>query len=158
MTTGYIIVEAIFLISAIIAASAFSTTMYSMISDISQIQKENLQKVKNEIRSDFKIIFAYGVAGGNVIKLWIKNMGGDNLQNSLIRLSDIYVKTPDDVIRVPYGNWTYSIVNDANGDNRWGLGETLEIVITLSKPLNEGDYTVKFISYNGAESHYFFSV
>ncbi len=158
MSSGYIIVEAIFLISAIIAASAFSTTMYSMINDINQIQKENLQKVKNKITTSFKIIFAYGKAGNSSIVIWVKNLGGENLQNSLIRLFDIYVKTPSDIIRLSQGDWTYSIVNDVNVDGRWGFGETLEMVINLGSPLAKGDYTVKLVSYNGQVSSYSFSV
>ena len=158
MAGGYVVIEAIFLISAIVAASAFSTTIYSMINDIGQIQRENLAKVKNEITTEFRIIFAYGVAGGNTVKLWVKNVGGDSLPDSLIRLSDIYLKTPSNVLRIPYGGWVYSIVNDENSDGRWGLGETLEITVTLDAPLETGDYTVKFVAYNGFTSSYFFSV
>jgi len=129
-----------------------------MINDIGQIQKENLQKLKNEITTGFRVVFAYGEAGGSNITVWVKNIGGEDLQDSLIRLFDIYVKTPDNFLRIPQSSWDYSIVNDADGDGRWGFGETLEIIINLGFQLAEGDYTVKLVSYNGQTSSYSFSV
>jgi len=162
MPTSYVIVEAILLITAVIAASAFSTTIYSMLNDISQLQQENVKKIKKEVEFDAKIIFVSAKEGDNKIKVWIKNTGREELPHELIKLSDIYLKTPNKLITIPYGgdspSWTYTIINDMNKNARWSVGETIEITITLDFNLDSGDYFVKFVAYTGRSKTYFFSV
>ena len=162
MATSYVITEAILLITAILAASIFYSTMYTLLSDFGQLQRENAQQIKRELQLDFEIVFVSANAGDNKIYVWIKNTGYSNIHEELLKLSEFYLKTSDRFTAITYGNsipgWLYTIVNDVNNDGKWSPGETISAVIQLDYTLTTGDYLLKFVAYTGKDRIYYFSV
>ena len=162
MATSYVVTEAILLITSILAASLFSSTMYTILADFGQLQQENAQQIKRELQLDFEIVFVTAKAGDNKVYAWIKNIGYTNVHGELVKLSEFYLKGENKFTVVTYGSqtpgWSYIIVNDVNSDGRWSPGETLAVVISLNYTLDAGDYALKFVAYTGKARTYYFSV
>jgi len=94
--------------------------------------------------------------------VWVKNTGASEIAQ--IENSDVFFGKINDFRRIPFDStlsvapcWNYSIDND-DGDNRWDVGETLNITINCSTPITAGDYYVKVIVYNGISDEDKFSI
>jgi len=109
-----------------------------------------------------EVFFAVNISSTNV-KVWVKNIGGNEIRKALIEKLDVIFGPRGNFRRIPYNaagppTWTYQIVNDVDGDGNWDFGETIEITIVWDKTLEAGDYYVKVVTYNGISDHYWFSV
>jgi len=162
MASGAFLGEAIILIAAVIAASAFSSTLVSSLGDLTQAQRERSARIRTDVLVEAKVVFATATYGTQTVKIWVKNTGSVKVHQDLVKISEIFVKGPSFIVIVPYGNstpgWTYSILRDSDGDERWSPGETLEITALLNQTILDGDYMVRFVAYTGSRSDYFFAV
>ncbi len=162
MPTGYVIAEAIILIAAIVAASAFSASVFTTLGDLGQAHREKIERLKKELSIDAEIIFATSTSGSSEVKAWVKNTGSSDIHPELVKLSDVFLGNRSMLISIPYQGtslgWTYIAMNDVDNDGRWDPGETLLITITLNFTLSAGEYFVRFVAYLGQRSDYYFSI
>lgn len=154
--------EVILAIVSIVVASTIASVYISNISQATDLQKLQLAKIKEEIEYNCRIVFAYSSKYSNNIKLWVKNNGAKQITSQLIKYSEILLISPTSIKYILYegqaSSWTYNLLNDVDGDNRWDPSETLEITLNLDETLSEGDYTAKLMLFNGRTCEYTFSV
>ena len=149
--------EAIIVVSTIIATSILAAAIFSSLSRIEASYKSVVAATEEKMGTDIKIVFATSTSS-TTVKVWVKNVGTSRIAPSMIVSSDLFFGKVDNAARLNYSSdWSYSIVND-DGDGVWEPGETLEITITLSSALSQGDYYVRFVLYNGKDAEYMFSV
>ncbi len=149
--------ETIIVVSTIIATSILAAAVFSGLSRIEASYKSIVTVTEEKVKTDIKIIFAVNTSPSTV-KVWIKNVGTSRISSQMIASSDLFFGRVGNFERLSYNaNWTYSIVNDDN-DGVWESGETIEITISLSYTLSEGDYYILFVLSNGKDAEYTFSV
>lgn len=158
------VISEIILTTTAIAMSTFlALSIISSSSSFDYLFKTNERKMKDRILTDIMIIFGINDTE-NSVKIWVKNIGINEVHQSLIPKSDIFFGPKGNFTRIPYEDkttstpmWNYTIAND-DGDGNWDPGETLEINIIWGSVLSPGEYFVKFILYNGVSDDYIFSI
>ncbi|MCF8884785.1 MAG: hypothetical protein L4877_03210 [Aigarchaeota archaeon] len=161
MPIGSLMTETVLAVTAIVIASMLAGVFLSTMNQVADIQKQQLAKFKEEVQYSCKIIYVYQ---DNLDKLWIwiKNTGSRSMSLQLVELSEIFLTSSSNVIHIPYNsgdiNWIYRLKNDANSNLKWDPTKTLEIIVNLNNKLDLGDYSVKFVLFNGRSCEYVFSV
>ncbi len=161
MTGVYIVAESIFIITAIIVVSYFSSSMISAVQDIEQSQKLRLNRIKESIDTQIRIIYATGESGGLSLTFWAKNIGERGLTSGIIRSADLFLIGRSSFMHLTYGDtppsWNYTLVRDINSDAVWSPGETIKITVALSNPIIPGEYHIRLVI-GAAQAEYVFSV
>ncbi len=161
MPIGSLMTEITLAVVATIAASALAGVYFMSLGQASDIQRLQIAGMKEQLSYSCKIIYVHGRTGSNIIKLWIKNIGYKDIQESLIKRSELILASRSQAYYLLHGtsppSWSYQLRNDADEDGRWDPSETIEITATLDEPLPRDDYTVKFTLFTGAECSYPFS-
>ena len=161
MTGAYIVAEAIFVISLIITASAYASTMFSFVDELKQANQAKVSRMKREALTSVEPLMGYVSDNRSVVYLWLKNVGTERISYAEIEASDIFLVGRDTFFLMKHGHgpyrWRYSILKETLNDNGWSWGETLAITMQLETPLNHGEYTVK-IAGPYFSSAYVFSV
>ena len=157
------ITESYFIIVAVIAATILTAAIVPSIAQISQVYNQQAQNFQDKADLQLTIVFAAGVVGQRSATLWLKNTGVSALQPALINRSEIFFGITGNFSRVQYGSlgtdsWNYTILNESGNTNgNLNPGDTLQVLISLSRPLLSGDYYVQFVTYLGTTSDYTFS-
>ena len=111
----------------------------------------------DRIRTDIEIIHATGDDSGNVITVWVKNVGTKKINT--ISSSDMILQTPSSVASLPYVSgctsecWDYSLEGGASDWVR-----TVTVKFTLKTAVTTGVYTITISSPNSATATEDFSV
>ncbi len=111
----------------------------------------------DRIRTDIEIIHATGDDSGDVITVWVKNVGSKTIKP--ITSSDIILITPTTVASLPYVSgcssecWDYAL---EGGASDWSQAVTVKF--TLKTTVTTGVYTVRISSPNAASATEDFSV
>jgi archaellum component FlaF (FlaF/FlaG flagellin family) len=156
------ITEAIIMVAAVVATSVFATTFMSGLYAVSDANKFAVNQVGRELKSGVKIVFAAPVSD-TMIKVWLKNVGQEDIPSELITLSDVFFGPKGSFQYVPYGGdglprWRYELVKDVDNDRRWDPSETIEVTIEWASTLQSGDYFLRFAIYTGQYTDFMFSI
>lgn len=147
MPGAYIVAESIFIITLVITASAYASTIFSFVDEFKHANQLKLKKIKKEAETSFEPLFGYVAENRSTIFVWLKNIGPSRISHAEIQAFDIFLIGRNVVIHLRYGNhppcWTYELVRDALPDNGWSWGETILIKISLSSPIDPGEYVVR---------------
>lgn len=127
------IVNALFLITAVIAAAVLINAIMPAIYRTSETFGSSTHEADTLMRTDFK--FVNGYAKGTDVTIWLKNTGSARIARGDLDSSDIFIMTDDGMERVSLSG-KYSI-EQVIPTNFWNQGETLNVSITLGKSLSE---------------------
>ena len=150
-----VIAEGIVAISIIIASSMLAASLTSSFQLVNQKYMDMVSSYEERISVATEIIMVSGESGGNVVRVWIKNVGVKGIDEGLIRGSSLFFGNGSGYGLIPYNSstppsWNYTIANDLDGDGNWDPFETLEVTITLDYNLEGGEeYKVTFYPYTG---------
>jgi len=130
---------AIFLITAVIAASILVSAIFPVVYQMSGTFSSASHQSDQRLRTDFKIVL--GVANqSQYIRVWMKNTGSEQIPIADIKKSDVICGDAGNFGRLSYvdpsatlspDTWTYTL-SDLNTNNYWDSGETLEIDAKVS--------------------------
>jgi flagellar protein FlaG len=151
------ITTALFLITAVIAASVLIAAIFPVIFQMAGTFTSASHASDQQIRTDFKIVLA--VANSNqVARVWMKNTGSEQIAIADIERSDVICGDAGNFNRMSYTpsdppsdeQWHYTLSN-LNGNKFWDPGETVEIdAITTTINKTEGSPVYfQFILPNG---------
>ncbi|PKB79127.1 MAG: hypothetical protein BZY88_14965 [SAR202 cluster bacterium Io17-Chloro-G9] len=151
------ITTALLLIASVIAALALTNAVIpAMGKSASALATANSQTA-DRIKTDIEIIHATGDDPGDVITVWVKNVGSKVIKP--VDSSHIILTTPTTVLSLPYvsgcssGCWDYSL---EGGASEWTQSVTVKF--TLKTSVTTGLYTVILSSPNAASASKDFSV
>ncbi|MCD6511018.1 MAG: hypothetical protein J7K45_00285 [Thaumarchaeota archaeon] len=150
-----VIAEGIVAISIIIASSMLAASLTSSFQLVNQKYMDMVSSYEERISVATEILMVSGESGGNVVRVWIKNVGVKGIDKGLIRGSSLFFGNGSGYRLIPYNSstppsWNYTIANDLDGDGNWDPFETLEVTITLDYNLEGGEeYKVTFYPYTG---------
>ncbi len=146
------ITTAIITIASVICVTMLINAIYPAMHRATSSVVETSAKLGDRIETSIDIIAEVNKSTYEYV--WVKNTGASEIPQ--IENSDVFFGKINDFRRIPFNStlpapapcWNYSIEND-DGDNRWDVGETLNITINYSSEITAGDYYVKVIVYNG---------
>jgi archaeal flagellar protein FlaG len=154
------ITTALFLITAVIAASVLIAAIFPVIFQMAGTFTSASHASDQQIRTDFKIVLA--VANDTqYARVWMKNTGSEKIAVADIEKSDVICGDAGNFNRLSLspsgtldnGQWTYTLseLNADGGNNFWDPGETVEIVAKTStiKTTDGSPVYFQFILPNG---------
>jgi len=155
-------VNALFLITAVVAAGILITAVLPIIWNMAGTFSTASHESDTRMRTDFKIVTTYASGATDVGKVWIKNIGTQRIGVSELQLADIFFgpqesfgrltrqdPNPDIGTDPNQGYWSFYIVS-GNSDTYWDPGETLEIHAYSSNDFASGNYVYfQFVLPNG---------
>ena len=154
------ITTAIITIACVICAGMLVSAIYPAMHRATSSVVSTSEKLGDRIETSIDIIAEVNQSSYEYV--WVKNTGSSKIPQ--IENSDVFFGKINDFRRIPFDStlsvapsWNYSIEND-DGDNRWDVGETLNITINSSSEITAGDYYVKIIVYNGISDEDKFSI
>ena len=149
-------------IAATVIAATLAGVYFTSLNQVADLQKLQVLGLKEQLYYRCDIIYAHSSSGSTIIRIWVKNTGFKDLSRGLVKKSEIIILGGGGVRYLLYGgssnSWSYKLLNDSDEDGRWDPSETIEVEARLSGPLASGDYYLKFILFNGAESEYNLSI
>ncbi|MDW8360674.1 MAG: hypothetical protein RMK31_08870 [Candidatus Caldarchaeum sp.] len=147
MVGGYMVAEAIIVIAVVLTASAFTSNMFNVLTDMEQSSREKINMMKKEVQARLEPVFLYVSENRSHIYFWVKNVGPSKISHAEIELSEIFILGREVFENPRYGReppcWSYELVRDVYPDNGWSWGETLKITIKLQTPLRNGEYLIR---------------
>ena len=162
MPMGSLMTEFTLAIAATVIAATLAGVYFTSLNQVADLQKLQVLGLKEQLYYRCDIIYAHSSSGSTIIKIWVKNTGFKGLSRDLIEKSEVIILGGDRVHYLLYGgssnSWSYKLLNDCDEDGRWDPSETIEVEARLGEPLASGDYYLKFVLFNGAESEYGLSV
>jgi archaellum component FlaG (FlaF/FlaG flagellin family) len=154
-----VITASIITIACVICAGMLVSAIYPAVNRATSSVVSTSAKLGERIETSIEIIEEANTS--QYAYIWVKNTGASEI--SEIEKSDVFFGPIKDFQRIPYNStlsstpsWNYSIENDDN-DQRWDIGETLNITIK-SSGITSGDYYVKIVLYNGVSDEDKFSI
>ena len=162
MPMGSLMTEFTLAIAATVIAATLAGVYFTSLNQVADLQKLQVLGLKEQLYYRCDIIYAHSSSGSTTVKLWVKNTGFKDLPRELIEKSEIIILGRSKVYYLLHGDssnsWSYKLLNDSDDDSRWDPSETIEVEVRLSASLTSGDYYLKFVLFNGAESEYSLSV
>ena len=159
---GSLMTEFTLAIAATVIAATLAGVYFTSLNQVADLQKLQVLGLKEQLYYRCDIIYAHSSSGSTTVKLWVKNTGFKDLPRELIEKSEIIILGGSKVYYLLHGgssnSWSYKLLNDSDDDSRWDPSETIEVEVRLSASLTSGDYYLKFVLFNGAESEYSLSV
>ncbi len=153
------ITTALFLITAVIAASVLIAAIFPVIFQMAGTFSSASHSADQNIRTDFKIISSNAdtTQSPPVVDIWMKNVGSAQIPYSdIITRSDVLCGNVGSFGRLTYGPYTsrfwelaMQILSDINNNNYWDPGETLEIVAEPSALNSNNDVYFQFVLPDG---------
>jgi flagellar protein FlaG len=147
--------SAILIIAAIIATAAIVNAIYPSLFAAAGSVATASDTASNRVLTDIKIAMA-SADGPGTLYVWVKNDGSTRIPESRIAYTDVYFGDRGHMIKASANSseafrWTYAL-DDINGDDDWGPGETLQITVTdgAGTSFTAGDHEVKLVLYNAA--------
>jgi len=147
------VISATMLVSAVYPAVNRATT--SMVST-NQLLTERIQTGCEIIAEANNSSYAY---------IWVKNTGSRAIPQ--IDKSDLFFGELNNFRRIPFDSactaasspcWNYHIENDNNDNDKWDVGETINITINNGEELTPGEYYIHIVLYNGISDEDRFSI
>jgi len=154
---GKAITTSLLIIASIVAALALINSVIPAMGRSASALATANSTTADRIRTDIEIIHATGDDSGNVITVWVKNVGTKKINT--ISSSDIILQTPSSVASLPYVSgctsecWDYSLEGGASDWVR-----TVTVKFTLKTAVTTGVYTITISSPNSATATEDFSV
>ncbi len=164
MSSSTVITESILTIAAIVSIAVVLAAFIPNLYYLESAHRGYVMRIKTELETEVKIIFASGSVDSDEVKIWVKNVGSASIPSELIgEASDLLFGPKGNFTRIPFNSassptWSYTIVNDLDGDGDWDPQETIEITLSFGQALSEGDYYVRFSVYTGSYDEYYFSL
>ncbi|PCN49868.1 hypothetical protein B6U99_07485 [Candidatus Geothermarchaeota archaeon ex4572_27] len=164
VASSTVITEAILTVAAMVSLAVVLAAFMPSLYYLESAHQGYVMRLKTELETEVKVIFASGAVGSNEVKIWVKNVGSTSIPSELIgEASDLLFGPEGGFKRIPYGSstlptWSYTIVNDRDSDDDWDPQETIEIRLLFDENLTEGDYYVRFAVYTGSYDEYTFSL
>lgn len=155
------ITTAIITIACVICATMLATAIFPAANRATSAVVASSEKIGERIETSIDIIEEANDSTHAYI--WVKNRGTSCI--SMIDSSDVFYGKTGSFSRIPYNStrsvapsWNYSIEND-DGDEKWGIGETLNITINYTtSEIATGEYYVNIVLYNGISDGDKFSI
>jgi len=122
------IVNALFLITAVIAAAVLINAIMPAIYRTSETFGSSTHEADTLMRTDFKFVNAY--AKDNAVTVWLKNTGTARIAKGDLDSSDLFVLPEGGTMQRIALSGSYLIRNQTPVTNFWNQGETLEISVT----------------------------
>jgi len=150
--------EAIVLIAVIVGAVALSQSFLVSVSVLQDNAAASSTAMGDKIRTDVKVIYAT-IVNTTEARVWVKNIGTSTLFDSHIIDSDLFFGLNGDFKWYGYSDsgvgWNYTELGYGHG---WIPGETIQISISTAEPIATGEFYVRYVTYNGVKSEYFFTI
>jgi flagellar protein FlaG len=131
-------VNALFLITAIVAAGILITAVFPIVWNMAGTFSTASHESDTRMRTDFKIITTYSSSSvsGGIAKVWMKNIGTNRIGQPELTQSDVFIglsgnfdRATLDITTWPPNQdkrWNFQLSDD-NTNGFWDPGETLEI-------------------------------
>jgi hypothetical protein len=158
-----VITTALLIIAGVTGVVILMSAVFPAIFQMTGAFDSTMSNMNERALTDIEPIFVY--PEGNHVHIWLKNTGQNEIPLNLVETSDIFIiskdkerladknaKTP--FLRVLHKSigeknyWTYDFGKGHNG-SYWGRGDTIGIDVSLTRPLEAGDYKIKLVTYNG---------
>jgi flagellar protein FlaG len=157
-----VITTAIITIACIICAGMLVSAIYPAMYRATSSVVQTSSKLGERIETSIDIIAEANDTSQHAY-IWVKNTGASEIPQ--VENSDLFFGKIKEFQRIPFNSspsapapcWSYAIEND-DGNQRWDVGETLNITINASTPITSGTYYVKIVLYNGISDEDKFSV
>lgn len=157
-----VLTTAIITIACVICAGMLLSAIYPALNRATSSAVKSSAKLGDRIETSCAIIAEANDTSQHVY-IWVKNTGAAEIPQ--IEKSDIFFGKINEFQRIPYNSspsapapcWNYAIEND-DSDNKWDIGETLNITINSATTITSGDYYVKIVLYNGISDEEKFSI
>ena len=157
-----VITTAIITIACMICAGMLISAVYPAVHRATSSMVQTSAKLGERIETSIDIIAEANDTSQHAY-IWVKNTGASEIPQ--IENSDVFFGKINEFQRIPYNSslsalapcWSYLIENDDN-DQRWDVGETLNITINSSATITSGNYYVKIVLYNGISDEEKFAV
>jgi len=123
--------SSILLIGAVLGAAVLITAILPAIFSAGDTFGTVSSSAENKMKTDFRIVNTF--ASTTEAKVWMKNVGANQISIYDIRKADVFFGTSSSIDRYSYGGskaFDYQVSDSSNG--YWDIGETLEISITLT--------------------------
>lgn len=124
------IVNALFLISAVIAAGILINAIFPVIYRTSETFGAASHDADVRMRTDFKIVHAY--AKNPDAKIWLKNIGSARIAAGDLDSADVFIGAEGDFDRLSLAGY-YTIEDQTPENDFWDPGETLSITLVSGK-------------------------
>jgi len=143
------IVNALFLISAVIAAGILINAIFPAIYRTSETFGKTTHDADLKMRTDFKFVNMY--AKNPEARIWLKNTGSARIARGELESSDLFIGAVGDFERVSLaGNFT--IEGQIPVNNFWNTGETLTISLQSAKiPSRKEEVYCSLVLPNGVQ-------
>ncbi|MGB8219264.1 MAG: flagellin [Methanoregula sp.] len=151
------ITTALFLITAVIAASVLIAAIFPVIYQMAGTFSSASHTADQNIRTDFKIISSNvdTTTTPPVVYIWMKNVGSAQIPYSDITShSDVLCGNVGSFGRLTYGTtpssgYWQADLSDMNSNNYWDPGETLEIIAEPPSLNSDNDVYFQFVLPDG---------
>lgn len=123
--------SSILLIGAIVGAAFLVTAILPAIFQAGDTFGTVSSSAETKMKTDFRIVNTFASDTG-IIKVWMKNVGANQISEFDIKKSDVYYGKTTSISRYSWGGtpaFTYAL-GDATNNGFWDIGETLEIQIS----------------------------
>ncbi|PXF61301.1 MAG: hypothetical protein C4B59_04945 [Candidatus Methanogaster sp.] len=161
---GETISIAMITIASVICAATFVTSAFPAIARTQDPLIASTDAINDRMKTDITIIHETDSSSGNIVYIWVKNVGNNRIPQNMIANSDLFFGPEGDFMRLEYNasgsispGWNYTL---ENGGDKWGQGETIKVTAnTTADPVISGtEYFVKLIMYNGISDEDYFTV
>jgi flagellar protein FlaG len=143
------IVNALFLISAVVAAGILLNAIFPAIYRTSETFGSSSHEADVLMRTDFKIVNMY--AKNPDARIWLKNTGSVRIAKGDLDTSDIFIGDENDFERLSLlGN--YTVEDQIPVNNFWNPGETLTVTVETNKiPARGNEVYISLVLPNGIQ-------
>jgi flagellar protein FlaG len=155
------ITTALFLITAVVAASVLIAAIFPAIFQMAGTFSSASHTADQNIRTDFKIISSnvdLTTGPHPVVYIWMKNVGTAQIPVADIQQSDVFCGDAGKFGRLTFNNfvtgspgdgyWNAQLT-DINNPNFWDPGETLEVIATTTSITGTNDVYFQFVLPDG---------
>lgn len=132
------IVNALFLISAVMAAGILISAIFPVIYRTSDTFGSASYEADLRMRTDFSIVNCY--AKSPDAQIWLKNTGTTRIASGDLERADVFIGAEGDFERLPLSGH-YTILNQIPANDFWDQGETLFITVQSDKIPPRGGLT-----------------
>ena len=154
------ITSALLIIASVVAAVALINAVLPAMGKSSSALLSANSTASDRVRTSIEVVHvATDTSPGSEdqVIIWVKNVGPNNIV--AVNTSDVFLTTPTEVKRVPYGSgseyWDYELESGTD----WTRTSTIKITLHLANgSVVTGVYNIIFTVYNAASSSRDFSV
>jgi len=158
-----VVVEAIVMISAVIAASVFASALVTKVGELRQAVAAAIRSQVERVEIDAVATYATYDPGQSCFLVYIKNVGRYSVPYAYLPKADVYFGSTGSAQLYSYdsdgnpapGEWSFTEAL-GNGNDRWEPGETIVLRIYNSTAVDP-PYYVKFVLPSGSSVEAVFS-